>query len=246
MEAVDALATAGLEAGRRRRVREMAGLVVPNTTSVKADIGAGPIIVGYRRRRRCLTGMSAAIAGPAIAANATLARRNFFMTRPPSSPILVEYLTLRVSISLSPFSNIQKLMLSSFAPIFLRLPLHGWRFGVLEFEPVRRPTRPTARPSRFETIPSSPILQACWNTRAPSEVLQEAQTKAAIARRSHTLSMISTFRSAISVVCHPQTYAPAHSSPRSSVSLGRWRHGKNRFLQREAGVRASWFITGRW
>ena len=169
------------------------------------------------------------------------------MTRPPSSPILVEYLTLRVCNFAVTFQQHPE----TNALVICPNPSSASRFtagasGFLNLSQSGDLPDQRRDPSRFETIPSSPILRACWNTRAPSEVLQEAQTKAAIARRSHTLSMISTFRSAISVVCHPQTYAPAHSSPRSSVSLGRWRHGKIPFLQREAGVRASWFVAGRW
>jgi len=43
-------------------------------------------------------------------------------------------------------------------PILLRFPLHGWRFGVLEFEPVRRPTRPTARSKSLRDNPLQPHL----------------------------------------------------------------------------------------
>jgi hypothetical protein len=49
----------------------------------------------------------------------------------------------------------------SFAPVLFRLTLHGRRSGVLHFEPIGRATGTVGR---FDTIPSSPILQAWAKT----------------------------------------------------------------------------------
>jgi hypothetical protein len=55
-----------------------------------------------------------------------------------------------------------------FPPILFRFPLHRRSRRILELQPVRRSPRPVARSQPLRNDPSNPILQACWNTTAPS------------------------------------------------------------------------------
>ena len=107
VEAEDAIAVASRSWDRLRHPPRTCGSVsFPYTTGVEAvaqtELGGSAAGGGGGA-----TGISAAIAGPTIAANATLARRNFFMIRPPS-PRYWSSILRRLVTPLSPFSNIQK------------------------------------------------------------------------------------------------------------------------------------------